>query len=201
MNVRPTGASRVSFITAALLIGLLSTSLGFANDKERLAKGEILVTLRTVKGADIPAATVRAVVEASPARVWAVVQDCSRYPKTMMRVKESKEVSRKGNVVHCQVLVDMPWPLSDLGALTRAVHTVRADTYYQRKWDLVKGDYKINKGSWTVTPFGTTGKRSMVVYQAHAVPNISVPKWIQKAAAKRTFPNLLKHLRKQVPPK
>ena len=30
--------------------------------------------------------------------------------------------------------------------------------------------------------FGTTGKRSMVVYQAHAVPNISVPKWIQKAA-------------------
>ncbi len=200
MDIRPRPSSRAFAGAAALLVGLLSTSPGFADDKERLAKGEILVTLRAVKGADIPAATVRAVVDASPAKVWAVVQDCSRYTKTMMRVKESKEVSRKGNIVHCQVLVDMPWPLSDLGALTRAVHTVRAGKYYQRKWDLVKGDYKINKGSWTVTPYDTTGNRSMVVYQAHAVPNISVPKWIQKAAAKRTFPNLLKHLRKQVAP-
>lgn len=184
-----------------LIVGMLVTSTALAGSQERLDKGEIIVKIRPVKGSEIPAATVRAVVDAPPAKVWKIIENCKRYTKTMMRVKKAKEVSRKGNVVVCNVVVDMPWPIDDLQALTKAVHTVRKDKYYQRKWSLISGDYKTNKGSWTLTPFDKAGKRTMVVYKAHAVPKISVPKWIQRAAAKSTFPKLLKHLRKQVAPK
>ncbi len=167
-------------------------------DKARLDKGEIIVRTRKVKGSDMPAAHVRAVIHAPPAKIWSILAFCDRYTKTMQRVKESKELSRKGNVVLCKVVVDMPWPVSDLSAVTRAVHTVRKGTYYQRKWSLVKGDYKRNRGSWTLTPYDDAGKQTLVVYRAHAEPNISVPTWIQKAAAKSTFPKLIRHLRKQV---
>ncbi|MCO4762698.1 MAG: hypothetical protein KC502_14390 [Myxococcales bacterium] len=196
----PAPQRKAAVALIACFLGLVVSIPAFASEQERLSKGEILVKIRPVKGMDIPAATVRAVVEAPVEKVWAIINLCSRYTKTMMRVKKSKELSRKGNVVHCDVLVDMPWPIDDLRAITRAVHTIRPGAFYKREWKLVKGDYKRNTGSWTLTPFAKDKKRTMVVYKAHAVPNISVPKWLQRAAAKRTFPNLIKHLRKQVKP-
>lgn len=166
--------------------------------KERLATGEVIVTTKQVAGSTVAAVTAMAVINATPARVWAVVENCNDYSKTMIRTLESKELWRKGNKVRCKVTIDMPFPLSDLTATTDAIHTVKAGKKYKRAWSLVTGDYAHNSGSWTLVPFDDTGKTTLAIYKVHAVPNVPIPEGIQRAAQRKSLPNLMENLRKQV---
>ena len=186
----------LTLLAATLLI---ATSAGAADKSEsaRLERGEIIVRQTPVKGSDMPAATVKAIIEAPPEKIWAVIDKCARYKKVMPRTAESKELSRKGPVVHCRITVELPFPFSNLTSTTKAVHTTRKG-YWQRAWTLVEGDYKINSGSWTLTSHGDTGKRTMVVYRMHAEPNVSLPVWLQKRAARSTLPGLIKAVDKAV---
>ena len=113
----------------------------------------------------------------------------------MLRIKSARELSRVGNVVTCTVTVDLPWPMSDLTAVTRAVHTVK-DNFWQRRWKLVKGDYKVNSGSWTLRTFDGKLNRTYVEYRVHAEPKNWVPGWLRTRAQKSTLPDLIKKIRK-----
>jgi len=181
-------------ITALLVLVSLSLAAGPASaagdERSRLGNGEILIKQRPVKGSDMPEAIVKAVINAPPAKVWAVLNLCERYKTFMPRTSASEELSRKGNIIVCRITIDMPFPISDMTTTTQAVHTVRKD-FWRRSWKLIKGDFKVNKGSWTVTPFDAAGKRSMIVYRVHAEPNIPVPIWILKRASKSTLPDMI----------
>ncbi len=177
----------LALVTAVALVSVASAA---ESERARLDKGEIIIKQRAVKGSDMPQAIVKAVIDVAPAKVWAVLDRCDRYKHVMPRTKASKELSRKGNVIICKITIDMPFPFSDLTATTRAVHTARAG-YWQRAWNLLEGDYKTNKGSWTLTPFDPAGRRTMVIYKVHAEPNISVPTWILKKASRSTLPDLI----------
>lgn len=182
-----------------LMIGALHSATAVAaTANARLGRGEILFSLADVKGSAMPKFTVRAVFDAPAAKVWPLIDRCGAYAKTMLNIAESKEVSRKGNIVVCSILVDMPWPISDLRHVTRATHMVKPGVRYRRAWSLVRGDYSVHAGAWTLTPFGKTGKRTLVVYTGHVQPNVSVPIWLVKKASARRMPALMKHLRKQV---
>ncbi len=191
-------AHRLAAATTCLaLAALLATPARADARRARLDKGEILITQKKVRGSDLPESTVRAVANVPPAKVWAFIDKCNNYKRHMPRTKDSKELSRKGNVIVCRVTVDMPWPMDDLTSTTKAVHTIRPG-YFQRKWSLIKGDYKTNRGSWTITPFDKEGKRSLVVYKMHAEPNIAIPNWIQRKASKSTLPDVINAVRKAV---
>lgn len=172
----------------------LAAAPAAASKAERLAKGDVIVTTSKVKGYDMPKAHVEAIIKAPPAKVWKIIEKCGDYAKTMPRIAKAKEVSRKGNVVTCDVTVDLPFPLDDLQAVTRAKHTEKDGTY-KRAWTLLKGDYQVNTGSWTLSPHGKN--QTLVKYEVFAVPNVSLPTFLQETAQQNSLPNLIEKLRKQ----
>lgn len=187
---------RTTLIVAALL---LAAPLARAESaKERLAGGEIIVKSSAVSGSSTPKVRAMAVVDAAPEKIWAIIDKCDDYEKTMVRVAEAEELSRSGAKVKCKVTVDMPFPLSDLTAVTEATHTVKPGELWERKWKLVEGDYKVNNGSWRLAPFDDAKTRTLVVYEVLADPKITIPEGIKKAAQKKSIPELIEHLRAQV---
>lgn len=178
--------------TVLLSLSLLAPTPLRAEDWHgRLDGGEILV----YPGAAESELVLKAVINAPPRRVWELVSRCDRYSQTMARVKAARMISRKGPEVICEVTVDMPIPFSDLTAVTRAIHEERGGRF-ARRWQLLRGDYKVNRGSWELAPFAGNAQRTLVVYHVHAVPNVSVPRWIRDAAQRRSLPDMIKKLRK-----
>ncbi len=182
---------------AVLMLMIPAFAFGQNKLRDRLDKGEIVVELKDIKGSDIPEATVTAVIDAAPEEVWKIVGDCSRYTKTMIRVLESKQIRKKGDQITCQVTTDMPWPLSNLTALTQAKHVV-GPPVWSRTWVLIKGDFESNRGSWRIQNFDSSGQRSLVIYKVHAVPDMMVPDGLITKAQRETLPKLIKHLRKSL---
>ena len=181
---------------AAMLALILWPPDAAAKDWNRaLDQGEILVYTTAVKGSDVPATVVKAVINAAPEKVWDIVSHCARYPRTMVHIKAATEVSRKGNDIVCRVTVDMPFPYSDLTATTRVVHQVGGGRW-SRRWTLMHGDYTANSGSWLLQPFGGDKNRTLAVYSAHAAPKAWVPGWIRVSAQKRTLPEMIVKMRK-----
>lgn len=180
------------------VLGLLVSSVHAQETYHgRLSKGEIIVETKAVKGSDIPEATVTAVIDAPPSKVWDLISECKNYKKTMIRVAKAQEISRNGKEVVCQVTTAMPWPISDLTAKTKATHKV-GPPVWSREWQLIEGDFESNVGSWRIQSFDIENTRSLVVYKVHAVPDLSVPDALIKKAQKDTLPDLIKHIRKQV---
>ena len=182
--------------TTVLLATLLAPTAGHADDA-RLAKGEVLVTSREVAGCELPEVTAQAVVDAPPDRVWRIIDDCNHYKRHMPRVSASRELERKGNTVQCEVTVDMPFPLSDLTAVTQAEHVI-GPPRWSRTWKLVRGDYDRNEGSWNLTAFDAAGTRTRVVYRLQVAPKTMVPNALVKKAQLNTLPDLMHRLREAV---
>jgi ribosome-associated toxin RatA of RatAB toxin-antitoxin module len=111
-----------------------------------------------------------------------VVSDCASYKDRMPRIVASRLVSREGDVHVCEVTVGVPFPLSDLAGVTRAVHT-ETEKAMSRVWKLEKGDYEFNDGSWEVAALEEG--RSLVVYRLHARPKAKVPAWMRKSRSRR----------------
>jgi hypothetical protein len=181
------------FILAAALLPTLA--IAEPSHEDRLQGGEVFVTSENVAGTEMPLSQVEGVVEASPEAVWAIVSECSNYAKHFQRILASEELQREGNVVTCKVTTDMPFPISDLTSINRAVHTVEPGKRWKREWKLVEGDYAFNQGSWELTPFRGDPKRTLARYRIHAQPKISLPQGIIRAAQGGNLPNVMNRLR------
>ena len=174
---------------------LLVSSAAEARDWQAFFdRGEILVYQKKVKGIDVPEMVVKAVINAPPEKVWAIVSRCQNYTRTMLRIKRSQELSRRGNNIVCKVTVDMPFPYSDITSTTRVRHKV-GNGRWHRSWRLISGDYTRNRGSWLLTRFKNDPKRTMAVYHALAVPKSWIPNWVRNLAQKKTLPKMIKRLR------
>jgi hypothetical protein len=146
----------------------------------RLDKGEVIVEAHPVEGNDLPEAFVAAVIDAPPEHVWQIIDHCGDYMRTMVRMKYSRE---------------MPWPLHNLHAVTVARHTVTPGRW-ERAWKLESGDYKVNQGSWVLTPWGPN--RTLAEYRMLSSPNTSIPDFVQGMAMKVALPNMIAKIRSEV---
>ncbi len=166
-------------------------------DEQKLDKGEILVSVsqNPVNKADI--VKVMAVINTQPERVWKLVSDCNSYRKTMPRVDSSKELSRNGNRVVCRVVIDLPFPLTTLMAVTECIHTV-TEGNWNRRWSLLSGDYKLNAGSWNLSWFKGDKNRTMVEYKVLVITKMWVPDWARRMGQENTLPKMMKGLRKHL---
>lgn len=177
------------------LMGLVSAAAWADDDtKSRLEQGEVIVTTRAIAGSSLPEVHAQGVIDAPPEKLWAILQDCGNYQKTMQRVARSKELSRAGNKVVCEVEIGLPFPLSNLVGVTEATHTVTA-TKWVRAWHLLRGDYEVNDGSWTLTRYNDDPKRTLAEYKLHAIPKSNVPDAILKKGQRKAIPDLFQHLR------
>ncbi|MEC9072922.1 MAG: SRPBCC family protein, partial [Myxococcota bacterium] len=165
--------------------------------EDRLAKGEVLITPRSVKGSDLPALTVVGVVDASPQKVWKIVSGCRDMHKHMSSVVRSRLVMEKGNVHQCETEIHVPGPYSNLVSITEAVHHP-GPPVWKREWHLVKGDYKRIDASWTLKTFRGDPNRTQATYRVHAEPEIMLPDFLMKFAHKRGMKKLFRDVRRAV---
>jgi len=185
--------SKVRVCAAVLLGGAVLTTPARADDASDLDAGKIFVSAVPVAGSTEPQRTVRAVVESPPAAVWKVISDCGHYRERMPHIAASAELSRVGKIVTCQITVAMPFPVSNLTAITEAVHEDRPDGM-SRTWHLISGDYDYNDGSWTIEPY-RGGAASLVTYKLHVKPKTAVPGFIRNMAQEKALPDLIVRLR------
>ena len=177
-------------IVITILTALTAGADGADRWQRALDRGEILVHARD--GGEV---VVKAVINAAPRKVWALVSRCDRYPGTMPRITAARELSRQKGRVVCRVTVDMPFPYSDLTATTRVIHRESTDRF-SRRWKLMHGDYKVNRGSWELSPYRGDAGRTLVIYKVRAVPKAWIPDWIRRKAQKASLPKMIRQLRK-----
>lgn len=191
-------------MSGALLI-VAALALAQAAPDAALAKGEIVITLRKVPGSDVEEATAKAVIDAPPELVWAIVGDCKNYKNTMPSVIESSVLKTEApapsdgplatEVRRCRVVADLPFPFSDLVSVTRSVYTTDPGKQWRRQWKLIEGDYTRNDGDWTVVPWGDDGKKSLATYRIHAEPKVPLPGPMLTSIQERKLPEVMQMLR------
>jgi len=194
VSIIPFRLLHLKFAVGTLLLAIGLPASGAEDNDARLARGEILTSSRTIAGSALPEGTAQAVIEAPPAKVWPVIDDCSRYAKTMPRVVKSRLLERGGGHVKCQITVKIP-VLGELTSITDAVH-VAGPPRWSRTWRLVSGeDYKSNEGSWTLSAFDAAGTRTRAVYKMHAEINAWVPDFVVKRGQREGLTQVMEAIR------
>lgn len=166
--------------------------------RARLDRGEIVVESEPIAGTSQQRVVLRAVIEAAPGAVWRHIDQATRYPEFMPRVKKAEELERSGDHVRTRTTMELPFPLKNLTATTRAKHIVVPGERYVREWRLEEGDYHVNEGAWTLTPFDGNPKRTLADYRAHVVPKVPLPRALQTMAQEKTLPKMIEALRDRV---
>ena len=147
-----------------------------------------------------PTYVAEGVVDAPPAKVWALVSHCADYVKNMPSIAASRELARSGDeatqfTAVCEVTADVPFPFSDLTSVSRAAMTVDAKSgSYTRAWKLISGDYEVNDGSWQLVPIDG-GAKTKVIYRIHVKPKTSLPDSLIQSAQKSRLPAVIQLLR------
>jgi ribosome-associated toxin RatA of RatAB toxin-antitoxin module len=186
---------------SAFSSGISASRSGWTASKKQhasLRTGKVLVETVPVAGSDYPLFRGYGYVDATPQEVWSVVEDCANYDKNLARIASSRLVSRAGSKVRCETVVNFPAPFKNARVLTESVHEELSGSRFMRTWQMVSGDFDINKGKWTILPFDESGKASLVVYETHADPQAPIPAAIVKLAQRRALPNLFEKLRQSV---
>jgi hypothetical protein len=168
-------------------------------ERSRLEAGEVLVVDLPPTEPDGIGMLLAGVVDAPPDRVWAVMADCEEQDEFIPRIRYAAVRDRDGNSHTCDLVVDLPFPLSDLRTASR--HHVRRlpDGGHQRRWELLPGDwdYRRNSGSWTVHPY-QGGRRSLLIGRMDLLPKSVIPFWILHEAQVRQAPETFTAIRARV---
>ena len=164
---------------------------------ERLERGEVIVNTRARRGHSVPEVRAVGLVRATPAKVWEIISRCQDYVRTMPRTVSSEELSRRGSRIRCRIVVDMPFPIEDLVSVTNVVHSEEPDGGYKREWTLHEGDFRVNRGSWTLRP-NAGGQHTLLVYKFLSIPNVEIPAVVRQLAQQKAIPNIYEKIRQQV---
>jgi ribosome-associated toxin RatA of RatAB toxin-antitoxin module len=193
----PSSRSLAVALALALAAAFTTGAPGDAGADDNLPpKGQVEIKSYAVAGSGTPKIVARTVMDLPPKKIWQIVSDCAHYKEHMPRVAASEELKKEGNVHTCKVTISMPFPLSNLTGVTASVHE-ESEAGMSRKWKLVSGDYKVNEGSWELTPTDKSATSTLVVYTVHAEPNTSVPDWIREAAQKKTLPEMFERVKSE----
>lgn len=182
-----------------LLFALIAYAAGAAADlspdeRARLERGEVLVAVQ-----DVTAARAVVLIAAPPAEVWTHIDRCADYDEFLPRVSQAEELAREGDEVTCKVVIGLPFPLPSLWSVTVARHSAEGGGRYRRDWRSVDGSYEVDEGSWTLSPYGGSGDRTLLEYAFRVVPKTSlVPAAIRRAAQRQTLPQVMEAVRARV---
>jgi hypothetical protein len=181
----------------ALTLAPARAGAATADWTERLDRGEVLVYSTTIKGQQEPQWIMKAVVDAPPARIWALLADCAGYRRIMPRIKAARKERQTARSDVCTVTVDMPFPYSDMTSTGLSTYHRQGKGVLIRRWRQLRGDYKLNRGEWRLAPFKGDPNRTLVTYRVIAVPKAWVPDWIRRLAQKRSLPETVRMLRRE----
>jgi ribosome-associated toxin RatA of RatAB toxin-antitoxin module len=158
-----------------------------------MLEGDVYVQTVDMKGSPMPKVIAEGVVKAKTDNLWKVIADCANYKGTLDNVMTSKVLGIFKGKKRCEMVIDLPWPVSNLRSVVDVTLIERPDGSRVRSWKLVEGDYHKNEGGWLLTPRadGFTSVR----YHVHVETKVSLPDFVQRMAQKRKIPGLFDNLR------
>ena len=125
-----------------------------------------------------------------PSALRPILRDCQHFHEFMPHTLKSVMTDRKGNTAVCEMVVDMPFPFSDLWSIVNSEWGEISPGVWRRSWSLVKGSFKRNMGSWTVVSTSNPNV-SYTIYKASVDPEMAVPDFILRKAQVNSIPNLM----------
>ena len=177
---------------------LLATDFAIAAEDATFSLSE--VNWGILPGALVSKVVADAVIDAAPAKLWAILSRCAGYAGTLPSISASKELSRSGSLsagnekVRCEMTVDLPWPLDDLTSISIARHRRLPKGGFERSWKLESGDYDYIDGSWRLEP-RAGGSKTYARYTLLVQPKTRLPDFLKRAAQNRSIPKLFRVLR------
>lgn len=139
-----------------------------------------------------------ALTDAPAETLWPVLKDCEYFDEFLPRAKASRLQRRIGNVAHCDLTIDLPFPLRDLRMVTRATEGATPDGGYERSWELIDGDFKRNQGAWSLIPWPDDPSKTLLRYHVDAAPKTIVPNFIIRLMQSTTAIDVFDAIRKRV---
>ena len=160
-----------------------------AAERSQLDAGEILLRDLTPSVADGVASLVMAVIDATPAQVWQLMEDCDEQDEYMPRIASAAVRDRAGDEHTCDLVIDLPFPADDARSTTRQHVRRLPDGGYQRHWQLAQDSpsYERYSGSWSVHPFAPGG-RALLVNRMDVVPKSALPRWLLRTVYRQEAP-------------
>lgn len=163
-----------SLIAALFLFPLLAFSAEefSADQKQKLAKGEMVTKVDWKQGHIWPEVTIYTVLNHAPQDNLNVFLDFNSHKKYIPDMIESKILKKNTNETHVYFEMEMPWPVKKSTHVTNNVVTASADGSHTLKWNLIKADWlKATDGYMTFSPY--EGK-TLLTYVSLIVPNSSL---------------------------
>jgi ribosome-associated toxin RatA of RatAB toxin-antitoxin module len=187
-----------SVLASATVLAQTPTPHICGENAERFRNGHIAVKEQVSADGRGVALRVCGEVEAPPATVWTILRDCDRFHEFMPGVAMSRLVKREENVVWCDEIIDVPFPLADMTALTRVVESSLPDGGFERRWNLVRGSFRRLEGAWTIHPAEPSATRSVVLYELQMEPDTLVPNFLVRYAQSIAAPQVFNSVRERV---
>lgn len=196
-----------------LVLNVALTAFAVADDaKPWKPAGEVdgvKVFTREKEGSDIREIQATAVIKAPPARVMKVLGDYNEYKNFMPYTKESRLLSKEGNVTFFYSYLALP-VISDRDyalKLTDTSDVQGASPFYKVAWEPANDKapplkksvirVEINKGHWLLKPTNG-GDETFATYYLFTDPAGAIPKFLVNKANKDAIPDLFRAIRKRV---
>jgi len=170
------------------------------NEQERLAKGEVIVSLKIVRG-PIKEGKAIGFIDFAPERVFRVVTDNENFEEFMPYVIQSDvELLKEGAIINHQHL-DFPFPIGDRFYKINIINTIEninKRKIFKSTWTYVKGSGNIQDtyGSWILEEYGQ-GK-TLATYIVCTDPGGWIPSWAKNMATEIALPKIIERVRQRV---
>lgn len=192
MMGQPKPKGNIGALGLWLCLSLSANSVEAKPTEAELLEGEVYVQTLNLPNSSMPKIVAEGIIKAPIDALWSVIADCANFKETMANIKASKHLGFFNGFKRCELVVDLPFPLSDLRSVVD-VKLKKGEKIYTRTWHLVEGDYHKNQGEWrlSVRPDGYTTLK----YTVHVEPKIAIPDFVARAAQKRKIPGMFEDLR------
>jgi ribosome-associated toxin RatA of RatAB toxin-antitoxin module len=158
--------------------------------RKKLERGD--VDTEAFDGADgRRGARARALIAASPERIWDAITDYPHY-KDFMPFTTASEIRRRDG--------DTVWFYTELAfPMYKIQYEIKLElkkAAWTAEWTLVSGNLKTNDGSWRLEPHGAS--ESYVVYTVSITPGFPVLGYLFNKLTQGSLPTLIGAVRKRV---
>jgi hypothetical protein len=197
----PPACSRRPLALLATVLWIAGIGALSPGESRRLAAGEVLVELRTVRAGAPKEGIGRGVIAAPPERVFRALTDY-QYFEEFMPFVESADASPQpdGSVVSFQRL-DLPVPIGDRFYRIRARAAVEGSgrgRVWRTRWSYIPGSGNVadHHGSWSLVELSPG--RTLATCRLYTDPGGAVPAWAMDRATRKSLPWIFDGLRQQV---
>lgn len=204
---------RPCWVLAASLLALAARSLDGpsaqaeprgahgAGDRERLAAGEVLSSLRPAPEGGPQEGTGQGVIDVPPERVFRALTDYAHWQEFMPFLERSDAKPLPDGTVESQHVLDLPAPTGVRRYKVRLQSRVEETTAGRRwhiDWKAVpgSGNLKAHRGSWILTEFSPG--RTLAACTLYTDPGGFTPNWAMNSATRKMLDWIFKGLRQQM---